>query len=132
MHWGCCNSITPCWQLGGHKATAGMTQAGITSGRKNCLFPLLALVASQTNAGEKRGNAPLVLSPRRVGFEYSLLLFFFLIQLVTISSTILHFFLAFTTQKEAALWVKLVQKVLYVLEPACTLHQLLQNIGHNK
>lgn len=57
---------------------------------------------------------------------------FFLIQLVTISSTILHFFLAFTTQKEAALWVKLVQKVLYVLEPACTLLQLLQNIGHNK
>lgn len=101
----------------------GMTKVGIISGRIQWVFfPVATIVTSQTNPGENGGNPRLILAPRGVEFDYSLSLFSTQYYCTT------HLFLNFTTQREAAIWAKSIQKMLYVVEPTCTLYQLLQNI----
>lgn len=117
----------PAGSLGGTRSLQAWLKLG-------SLLEKLSFPSSSTSGitdkrwGKKR--KPTISFITKESWVWTQLVTFFLIQLVTISSTILHLFLAFTTQKEAAIWVKVVQKILYVVESTCTLHQLLQNIWH--
>lgn len=76
LHWE--YFITPCLQLEEPLGAQGYYYRHDSSwdhSWNNSPFPVPALVASQTNPGKNRGNPPLILSPRRDEFEYSLLLF---------------------------------------------------------
>lgn len=105
-----------------HNFIIGMTEVGITSGRIQVFFCCNSSNITNQSLGKWRKST----------INFSTKGSWVWLQLVTVFNTVLHLFLNFTTQREAAIWVKSIQKMLYVVQPTCTLYQLLQNIWHSE